>query len=118
MPNLAICADLRSDTDLYLFHCDADWSTIATGGGEDSVEAMKVLAERSCKGVAERWVDLNTSREEALAWWDSQSGGEKCSFCGRRAFEIGHWIAGPSAIICNLCIDQFHDLHWDSLADA
>ena len=116
VPNLAICADLRSDSPLFLAHCDADWSTLATGGGEDSVEAMKALAERKYPGIAERWVDVNTTREQALAWWNSQSGGEKCAFCGRRAFEVARWIVGPSAIICNLCIDELHAWNQEGVA--
>jgi len=33
-----------------------------------------------------------------------------CSFCGRPASQVGKLIAGPSAYICDECVELFHDL--------
>jgi hypothetical protein len=33
-----------------------------------------------------------------------------CSFCGRDLWEVDHYVAGPSAFICDLCIAAAHDV--------
>ncbi len=33
-----------------------------------------------------------------------------CSFCGRPASQVNKLIAGPSAYICDECVELFHDL--------
>lgn len=33
-----------------------------------------------------------------------------CSFCGRPSSQVGKLIAGPSAYICDECVELFHDL--------
>ena len=83
----AICARFGADADLLLFHCDEDWRLRGLSGG-GSVEAVKARAERNYPGVASRWVDVNVSLEEALAYYDEEFGDHQCSFCGKRSYEI------------------------------
>ncbi|MFN9725935.1 ClpX C4-type zinc finger protein [Acidovorax sp.] len=107
VPRLAICANLGKDLGILLFHCDEEWNVLGTNGGV-SVEDVKARAERNYPGVAARWVHMDTTVEQALAYYDAQTGGEKCSFCGKRAFEVEGWIESPSAIVCRGCVEEFH----------
>ena len=92
-----------------LFHCDEQWRVLGTSGA-GSVEQIKRDAEKSYPGVSSRWFDVNTSVEDALRYYDAQSGAEKCSFCGRRPFELQRWVEGNDARICSTCIDKFHEI--------
>ena len=109
VPRLAICVNLGQDIGPLLLHCDADWNVLGTAGAS-TVDEVKSRAERNYPGVAARWIDINVSVEEALRYYDEETGGLKCSFCGKRPFEIeGGWVEGKSAIICRPCIDRHHD---------
>jgi hypothetical protein len=107
VPRLAICANLGKDLGILLFHCDERWNVLGTIGGT-SVEDAKVRAEKNYPGVAARWVDVGTTVEQALAYYDEQTGGEKCSFCGKRAFDVESWIGSSSVIICRGCVEEFY----------
>ena len=107
VPRLAICVNLAEDMALALFHCDDEWKVLGCTGGE-AIEELKERAEKNYPGVASRWVDLNTSVEDALSYYDAAVGAEKCSFCGKRPFEIEQWIEGNDARICGGCIEEFH----------
>jgi hypothetical protein len=72
VPRLAICRNLGKDIGLLLFHCDEDWEVLGTSGG-DSLEAAKEEAEHNYPGVAARWVDVNTSIEDALRFYDDRA---------------------------------------------
>ena len=39
---------------------------------------------------------------------DEQLEEEKCSFCGRSAFEVERMVVQGGARICNFCIKEFH----------
>ena len=108
-PRLAICAHLRRDWDIVLFCCDEEWNVLGIIGNS-SIEELKAQAEKNYPGVAARWVDPGTTVEQALAYYDEQSGGEKCSFCGKRPFELESWIMGKYgfAIICRECVTKFY----------
>lgn len=107
VPRLAICTNLGKDIGPMLFHCDDEWNALGTSGSK-SVEEVKEDAERNYPGVAARWVDIDTTVEAAVAYYDEQSGGLKCSFCGKRPYEVEEWVEGKDAIICRGCIESYH----------
>jgi GrpB-like predicted nucleotidyltransferase (UPF0157 family) len=107
VPCLAICARFGADADLLLFHCDEDWRMRGLSGG-GSVEAVKARAERNYPGVASRWVDVNVSQAEALAYYDEEFGDHQCSFCGKRSYEIDGLVSGSKAAICRGCVEDFY----------
>lgn len=111
VPQLAICANLDEDNGPLIFHCDRDWNVLGTAGGATVVE-VKDRAEKNYPGVGSRWVDTGVTVEQALTYYDEQTGGKKCSFCGRRAFEVEGWIEAPDAIVCTGCVQKHRgDLH-------
>ena len=107
VPYLAICMGFADDSSPMLFHCDEDWCFRGLSGAA-TVEAVKARAERNYPGVASRWIDVNVSLEEALQYYDEQTGGQKCSFCGKRPYEIEGLVEGPDAIICKGCVEDFY----------
>jgi hypothetical protein len=107
VPCLAICTNLGEDIGPMLFHCDEEWNSLGTSGA-GTVDDVKADAERSYPGVSARWVELNTSVEDALRYYDSETGNQKCSFCGKRPFEVEGWVEGKNAIICRSCIESYH----------
>jgi hypothetical protein len=107
VPCLAICANLGKDIGPLLFHCDHEWSVLGTSGAE-TVQAVKDHAEKNYPGVSSRWVDVNTSVEDALRYYDQESGGLKCSFCGKRPFDLDRWVEGKGAMICRGCVETYH----------
>jgi len=116
VPCLAICRNLGKDIGPLLFHCDDQWNTQGTSGGE-TVDAAKKRAEKNYPGVAARWVDVNTSVDDALRYYDEQSGNHKCSFCGKRPFELQSWITGKDAVICRACVEDYHRTFQEMPAD-
>jgi hypothetical protein len=109
VPRLAICINLGEDKATMLFHCDVNWNVLGSAGGDDIAE-LKESAEKNYPGVRARWVDLNTRIEDALRYYDEASGNLKCSFCGRRPFELERLIQGNNAAVCGPCVEKFHDL--------
>lgn len=107
VPRLAICVNLGKGLGVLLFHCDEAWNVLGTTVGS-SVEEVKARAEMNYPGVAARWVDVGTTVEQGLAFYDEQTGGKRCSFCGRRAFEVEGWIENQSAIICRGCVEDYY----------
>ena len=39
---------------------------------------------------------------------DEELEAEKCSFCGRSAFDVERMVVQGGARICNVCIKEFH----------
>jgi hypothetical protein len=107
VPCLAICVNLGKDIGPLLFHCDSDWNVLGTSGAK-TVQATKEHAEKNYPGVASRWVDVNTSVEDALRYYDEQVEGSKCSFCGKRPFDLDNWIEGNGAMICRGCVENYY----------
>ena len=113
VPRLAVCINLGKEIGPMLFHCDDDWNVLGVSGansrddsGSGNVDNCKELAERNYPGVASRWVDVNTSADAALQYYDKQTNGLKCSFCNRRPFEIERgWVKGNNAMICRNCVE-------------
>lgn len=108
VPRVAVCINLAKDIGPMLFHCDRDWNALGVSGGATVAEA-KERAEKNYPGVAARWVDVNTTAEDALKYYDEETGCLKCSFCGKRPFEIeGGWVEGNGAAICRACIETYY----------
>jgi hypothetical protein len=54
-------------------------------------------------------VDVNTTAADALKYYDAETGGLQCSFCGKRPFENdGDRIEGNGAAICRVCIETYY----------
>lgn len=118
VPRLAIAVGLAGAVGPQVFHCDEEW--IAMGASDaDSVEEAKQEAELTYPGVSARWIDTNVTVEEALAYYDSETAGLKCSFCGKRPFEVEGLIEGPQATICRGCVEEFYsDFQTDDDGDV
>ena len=93
VPRLAIVVNLGKDIGPILFHCDEQWNGLGTSGAR-SVADVKNLAEKNYPGVSSRWVGINTSVEDALRYYDEQTGLALCNFCGKRSFETERWVEG------------------------
>jgi hypothetical protein len=109
VPRLAICRNLGEDIGPMLFHCDEEWKSVGTTGAK-TVDDAKAAAERNYPGVMSRWVDVETSVEDALKYYDEQTGSLKCSFCGKRPFEVEGMAEGKGVAICKACIEDFHNV--------
>lgn len=107
VPRLAIVVNLGKDIGPLLDHCDEEWKVLGTSGA-DSVAAVKAKAELNYPGVASRWVDVNTSVEDALNFYDEKTGSATCNFCGKRPFDFGECAKGPSTVICRSCIGAYY----------
>jgi hypothetical protein len=105
VPALAICKNLGEDLGPLLFHCDEQWNVLGTSGAE-TIEATVLSAERNYPGLQKHWVWLNTTVEAALAYYDATFGG-RCSFCGKRAYEVSGVVESKSACICRGCVETF-----------
>ena len=108
VPRLAIAVGLAGHAGPRVFHCDEEWIALGASGAE-TVEQAKQEIERNYPGVSERWIDTNVTLEEALAFYDSETAGLKCSFCGKRPFEVDGLIEGPQATICRGCVEEFYE---------
>ncbi|HEY0941610.1 MAG TPA: ClpX C4-type zinc finger protein [Steroidobacter sp.] len=108
VPRVAIAVGLAGHIGPRVFHCDEEWIALGACGAE-TVEQAKREVERNYPGVGERWIDTNVTVEEALAFYDSETAGLKCSFCGRRPFEVEGLIEGPQATICRGCVEEFYE---------
>jgi hypothetical protein len=108
VPRLAVCENLGKDLGALLFHCNEAWDVLGVSGGGSVDEAFR-HAERNYPGIAKLWVRLDTSREAALAYYDNETDGPKCSFCGCRPFEIeGGIVERQGAVICRSCVFKYH----------
>jgi hypothetical protein len=113
VPRLAIVVNLGKDIGPMLFHCDEEWNCLGTSGAA-SVVAVKQRADLNYPGVASRWVDVNTSVEEALQFYDDQTGALTCDFCGKRPFDFNGCTEGRSAVICRGCIEAYYKAFQES----
>jgi hypothetical protein len=114
IPALAICQNLGPERETLVFHCDERWNVLGSTGAE-TVDAAIQAAERDYPGLEKHWVCLDTSVETALAYFDATFGG-RCSFCGKRPFEVVGLVQSESAAICRDCIEKF--FHCDSASDT
>jgi hypothetical protein len=105
VPALAICQNLAAPLDTLLLHCSEQWNVLGVSGAE-SVESAVLSAEINYPGLRAQWVYLNSTTEAALAYYDANFGG-RCSFCGKRAFEVSGLVQGENACICRECVEDF-----------
>jgi hypothetical protein len=105
VPALAICENLGPQPDILLFHCDDDWNVLGSSGAE-TIDGAIQLAERNYPGLTPRWVSLDNPVAAALAYFDEVFGG-RCSFCGKRPFEVTGLIQSENAAICRNCVETF-----------
>jgi hypothetical protein len=112
-PCLAICVNLGKDIGPLLFHCDEHWQVLGTSGAP-TVGAVKERAERNYPGVSSRWIEVNTSIEEAVRYYAEQTGDMKCSFCGRRPYEVDGLVEGNRAAICRECVETYYHAFQES----
>jgi hypothetical protein len=108
VPQLAIVVNLGKNIGPMLFHCDADWRPLGTSGG-DTIEQIKERAEQNYPGVHARWVDTDTTHADALAYFDATTDEPRCSFCGKRAFEVTGMVGTSDVAICAECVQEFHE---------
>ena len=101
VPCLAICEQLN-DGAFLLMHCDDEWLSLGVTGGM-SVEYLKEIAEKNYPGIAALWVDVNTSLEDALNFYDANCPTDRCLVCGKRSFEVQTSIAEGSGFVCDGC---------------
>ena len=106
VPNLAIAESLDDPTTTELLYCGADWQVLARCV-VDSADAARVLAEQSYSGIADHWLPLLGTRDDALALYDQTNENSRCSFCSKRAFQVAILIEGASGIVCNECVARF-----------
>jgi len=108
VPALAICINLRDESDVLLFHCDSDWNVLGAGGAT-SVDAAKDRAEANYPGISACWRHMDTTLGAAMKYFDDTWPEDKCSFCGKRSFEIEHLISGDHAAICEGCVQKYFE---------
>jgi hypothetical protein len=106
VPRLAICQE-SANTKVLLLHCDDGWKTLGVAEYASTAEA-KTGAERIYPGVSKRWIERKVTEEEAAVYLDQEFEEEKCSFCGRSAFDVERMVVQGGARICNFCIKEFH----------
>jgi hypothetical protein len=110
VPCLALCENAWGDwKEIHIFHCNAEWDVLGAGGAS-TLEEAQASAERSYRGIGEKWVFLNTTKEEAREWIRKESADVLCSFCDRIPAEMNKMISGKSASICNYCAAELHGL--------
>jgi hypothetical protein len=105
VPALAICENLGTDLGPLLFHCDGQWNVLGSSGAE-TIEAAVLAAERNYPGLQKHWVWPNTTVETALAYYDATFSG-RCSFCGKRAYEVSGLVESENSCICRSCVEKF-----------
>ena len=106
VPNLAIAESLDDPATIELLYCDGDWKVLASRPAADA-DAAGALAERSYPGIAQHWLQLQGSREDALVHYDRSNEKSRCSFCSKRAFQVALLIEGASGIVCDECVARF-----------
>ncbi len=116
VPCLAICEEAET-LGFLLFHCDDEWIVLGCSS-HDSIEEAKGRAEKIYPGLSACWVNPGVTREQAEKYLDERFGEQRCSFCGKRADKIEHFVHRNSARICNFCIDEFHEMIHKPKANA
>ena len=110
VPRLAICISLRDDSDALLLYCDVDWNELGVTG-QGSVENLKSYAEKNYPGHSDHCVDINTSVEDAHRYYDEAFAPARCTFCGRRMYEVETMLQGETTWECNFCVDAHSSSH-------
>lgn len=88
---LAVCLALGEDSEALLLHCDEEWNVMGADGGK-SVQALMARAESNYPGVSNRWVDVNTSIERALQYFDRTSLRLAAPFVASEPLRLVLWL--------------------------
>jgi hypothetical protein len=108
VPCLAICK-FKAEEEFLLFHCDRDWTVLGFSVHNSLAEAKR-RADGVYPGISSVWVDAHVSEDEAERHLDKLFGGNRCSFCGKRADQVDRLIQNGEAKICNHCVEEFSAL--------
>jgi len=109
VPCLAICQSLTR-SELFLFHCDHDWSVLGTEA-RASVNAAKAAADEIYAGVSGLWIDAHVTEDEAAKHIDEMLG--RCSFCNRSPLDFEgnpRFIQKNDTWICESCVRDCFEL--------
>ena len=117
MPCLAICQPLTANagTEFLLDHCSRDWRVLGCAG-YDSLTAAKAAATRIYPRVSGRWVKTNVTKRDAKRYLDRLWNHRRCSFCGKRPYELGQLISKKGIRICDSCVTEFYEMIRESSA--
>jgi hypothetical protein len=107
VPRLAICRDL-SDGSILLHYCDEGWTPLAVSS-HPTVEDARRSAETKYAGSDSHWVTASYTDADVELELEEVWGDERCSFCGKRPFQVDQLMHGRAAYICDVCIREFHD---------
>lgn len=113
LPGLAIARALDDSGALFLFHCDKDWSVVATSDILNLSDAeagtaadLRAIAERYYSGSSSRWVPHPVPEPAAREYAKRIYRRARCSHCNRGALEIKSMVRGDRANICNFCLER------------
>ncbi len=106
VPCLAICED-KKPPGVMLFHCNSEWTVLGCSA-HGSIAEAKDRAERIYPGLSARWVNAHVTEAQAERYLDELFDDARCSFCGKRADQVGQLFEGDRVRICNHCIADFH----------
>jgi ribosomal protein L37AE/L43A len=107
VPCLAICQD-RSSSGVLLNRCNSDWEPLGVSAHDD-VAAAKQRAEHTYPGSSAFWKQSVVTEEEAVRYLDERFDFQKCSFCGKKPYEVDKMISsGSGAWICDKCVIEFY----------
>jgi hypothetical protein len=107
VPRLAICRDLHDDS-ILLQYCDDEWNPLGVSN-HGSVEDARRYAELNYAGSDSCWVSSSYTDADVERELDEVWGDERCSFCGKRPFQVDRLFHGKAAYICDVCIRKFYD---------
>ena len=98
--SLAICREQHGESNFILVFCDEDWENRGVIL-VDSVADGKSLAEKSYKGIGERWIEVNLDDKDTSFDWPKHI----CSFCGKCSHDVLKMYSSDNSAICNECIN-------------
>ena len=107
VPKLAICLDIEINK-YVLAHCSTDWDVLSGVESRDTIEAIKLCAEKHYTGISTQWIKTHYKKEGALNAFDEKRKETTCSFCGKNSYDqhFSSLVAGKNAKICNICVNE------------
>ena len=113
VPRLAISKNFLTD-EYHLSHCDVEWQELSSIESGDTIEKIKIVADRHYPGINEYWMETGYKETDAVRAHSEALQDNACSFCGKSALDseaaIASMICGRNdARICDICIRQLRD---------
>jgi hypothetical protein len=106
---IVIAEDLLLRENVVLF-CTRSWLMRGCVACSTAAKA-KARAERYYAGVEKLWQRRHGTRREAQRYFDDVVWrGQRCAFCGRRAYQLDSWLTRRKTIICQKCARECADL--------